>query len=318
MLPVVFADGPPYQAEEPFVLQLTDAGRRHPVFEISKDRERDAEAWAHSPHLSGCSLVRRAKPGADVLAVNPNVTVEGQPAVVIAAQRYGAGHTMVLTADTTWHWSRLTRVLGQPDTLYARFWSQTLRWLAGRGTDDQRPLLAVSTDQPAYDVGKKVTVRVTRQPRPGTDLAATEVAAEVTGPGGKPVRIDVQAGSATPDVFEGSFRPAVGGRYQVAATLTEGGRAVANQASEFLVHGSDLELADPGTNPSALQSIASATGGRYFDVEDADKLADELPRKERQVPRVERREYWNSPWLFVGFLGAVTAEWLIRRRNHLV
>ncbi len=97
-----------------------------------------------------------------MLAVNPGIMVEGKPAVVVATQRYGAGRTMVIAADTTWRWSRFPRVLGLPDMLYARFWSQTVRWLAGRGTNEQRPLLAVSTDHPGYDVGKKVAITVTR------------------------------------------------------------------------------------------------------------------------------------------------------------
>jgi hypothetical protein len=84
------------------------------------------------------------------------------------------------------------------------------------------------------------------------------------------------------------------------------------------VHGSDLELADPGTNRAALQALAAATGGVYVEVEDADTLAAKVPRKERRTPRIERTEFWNSPLLFCGFLGFVTAEWLLRRRNHLV
>jgi hypothetical protein len=67
-----------------------------------------------------------------------------------------------------------------------------------------------------------------------------------------------------------------------------------------------------------LQSISSATGGSYVDIEDAAKLAERIERKERRLSQVRRTEFWNSPALFVFFLAAVTAEWLIRRKNHLV
>jgi len=90
VLPVVFADKPPGQSEEPFLLQLTEEGRTHPVFEVSSDRARNAETWKEAPKLAGCSLVQRAKPGAEVLAVNPDITIEGKPAIVVATQRYGA------------------------------------------------------------------------------------------------------------------------------------------------------------------------------------------------------------------------------------
>ncbi len=317
-LPVVFASGPPYQSEEPFSMEVTDEGRRHPIFEVSGDRTRDAATWAAAPQLSGTSLVASAKPGAEILAVDPGVKVGGKPAVVVAVQRFGEGHTMALAADTTWRWTRFTRVLGRSDTLYARFWSQTVRWLSGRSVDDQRPPLVVSTDRPDYDVGKAVTVRAVRQPRAGQDLGAAEVAVEVTGPSGRSTPLPLRASSAEPDAFTGTFYPAAGGRYEIAATLNGGGKAIANQATEFLVHGSDLELSDPGTNRAALRSLATSTGGQYVDVKDASSLSALIPRRERRTRRVERSELWNSPFLFYGFLGFVTAEWLLRRRNQLV
>jgi hypothetical protein len=318
LLPVVFADKEPFQSEEPFVMKLTEEGQRHPIFEVSSAQGKDTALWNRAPQLLGASLVQRAKSGASVLAVNPNILIEEKPAIVAATQRYGAGHTMVLTVDTTWRWTRLTRIMGQADTLYARFWSQTIRWLAGRNLDERRPLLTVSTDRPDYEVGKQVMIRVMRQPRPDTDLSSAEVGAEVVHEAGKSVAVPLRTNSTEPNVFTGTFYPPAGGRYEVAATLTAAGKPLANQAAEFLVQGSDLELADTGTNRAYLQSISAATGGLYFDIEDAAKLTDKIERKERRITQVRRTEFWNSPALFLFFLSAVTLEWLIRRRNHLV
>jgi len=316
-LPVVFQDEAPFQSEDPFVIELTEAGRRHSVFQISGDRVKDTALWSASPHLLGSSLVKQAKPGAEVLAVNPNFITDQGPAPVAAVQRYGAGHAMVLTIDTTWRWSRLTRVLGQSDTLFARFWSQTVRWLAGRDVQEDRPLIVVSTDRPDYEVGKPVRIEVKRQPQAETDVAAAEVRVTLAREGGAPVPVEVRAGSMDPDRFGGTYYPTDGGRYEVAATLGAAGRPVANQTTEFLVHGSDLELADTRTNRAQLQAIADLTGGLYFDVGDGAALAGAVDRRDRRTPLVQRTELWNSPALFVFFLGAITAEWLIRRRNHL-
>jgi uncharacterized membrane protein len=318
VLPVTFSEQPPFQSDDPFVLNLTEAGMRHPIFKITGERVQDAAAWNSAPPLLGCSLVARAKAGAEVLAVNPAFVVDGQPAVVIAAQRYGAGHTLVITADTTWRWSRLVRVLGQADTLYARFWSQTVRWLAGREADPERPPIVVSTDRPDYDVGKPVVVRVARQSTPDAPVDTASVSVSVVDEAGKQAAIVMQQSSAEPDTLTASYFPSVGGRYQVHASLTADGKPVANETTEFLVHGLDLELAQAGTNSSLLQSIATATGGLYFDAQDAGKLLDSIQFKARRTPRIERREFWDSPALFLMFLAAVTAEWVIRRRNHLV
>jgi uncharacterized membrane protein len=222
-LPVVFAEpGQPAQSEEPFVLHLTDEGRRHPAFELTGDRVKDAATWSTAPPLTGTSLVRRAKPGADVLAVHPGVAVEGRPAVVAAVQRFGAGHTMVLAADTTWRWSRLTRVIGRSDTLYARFWSQTVRWLAGRQADDERPP-AGRQHRPAVLRRRQAghgPRRAAAAPRRGPVLGRRRRRGRR--PEGRSVPVPVRAGSAEPDVFTGTFFPTVAGRYEVAASCRRG------------------------------------------------------------------------------------------------
>jgi hypothetical protein len=208
--------------------------------------------------------------------------------------------------------------LGRPDTLYARFWSQAMRWLAGRSLDDDRPLLAVSTDQPSYDTGKRVVVTIRRQPRPGADLAAAEPAALVRDPAGRVLPLALKGDSAEPDKMSAEFFPSVGGRYEVSATLSGGGKLLANQAAEFQVHGVDVEMADTGTNPGNLRDLAAATGGVYLDVDQAADLAGKIDRKERRTVTERRTEYWNSVLLFTSFLGLVTGEWFLRRRNHLV
>jgi hypothetical protein len=83
------------------------------------------------------------------------------------------------------------------------------------------------------------------------------------------------------------------------------------------VYGSELELADTGTNEALLQTIAQRSGGVYVDINDIDQLSNSIERKERRYSRVQRKEFWNSPILFLFFLAAVTVEWILRRKNHL-
>jgi uncharacterized membrane protein len=318
VLPVVFAEHEPYQTEELFVLKLTEDGRHHPIFEVAGGDGKDAALWDAAPQLLGSSLVQRVKPGATVLAVNPNIVRDAKPAPVIVAQRYGAGHAMILAADTTWRWTRFPRIAGQSDTLYTRFWSQTLRWLSGRTRDDKRPLLTLSTDRPDYAVGKPVTIRVTRQSRPDMDLTGAELNTEIRTESDQAIPLSLRADSRNPEVETAMFYPDAGGRYEATATLTARGKPIANHAAEFVVHGSNLELADTGTNPAYLQAISSATGGVYLDIDDAAKLSDKIERKERRLRRVRRTEFWDSPALFLFFLGAISVEWVLRRKYHLV
>jgi len=128
----------------------------------------------------------------------------------------------------------------------------------------------------------------------------------------------MRTGSPEPNVFQAQYFPQTGGRYEVHARITADGLTSANQTTEFLVHGSELELAETGTNQQLLKSISNRSGGVYVDIEEIDKLAGSIDRKERRISRVQRSEYWNAPPLFVLFLLAITGEWMLRRRNHLV
>jgi uncharacterized membrane protein len=323
-LPVVFAASEPYQKEGAFVPLLTDEGKRHPAFQFAAGPAA-ADLWTESAKLDGLCLVQRAKPGASVLAVHPELKINGEPAVVACWQNYGAGKTMVLTADTTWHWSRIAKLIGKEDTVYRRFWGQTVRWLAGRGTDDRRPLLKVSTDRTGYAPGQTVEIRVTRLPRPDLDLTGVEWSAELRSGGtaltdanGKQLALPLKASLTAPDEFTATVNAPPGGRYEVAVKLTKDGKPLANQSAEFLVQGTSLELADPTPRPENLRAIAAATGGVAVEVGQEERLAEQLPVKPRYREWDDRREFWNSPALFVLFLVLVSAEWFIRRRNQMV
>jgi len=316
-LPVVPSDAEPFQDEGPFVPALTDDGKRHPSFAFTGDRLKDEEQWNETARLDGVSIVQRAKPGATVLAVHPAFKVGDTPAVVMAYQNFAGGKVMAILADTTWKWSRTPRLVGRSDTLYARFWSQTIRWLAGRNLDENRPVLTVSTNCVGSEAGKPITVKVIRQPRPDVDFSKAELIAEAKGPTGE-VKLPLAANSTNPDEFTALFTPPAGGRYELSARLTTDGKVLANQSADVLVQGSALELADPRANPKSLEAIASATGGVYVDMPHAGSLVEKLPKKERRRVTVERREYWNNPLLFAVFLGVLTGEWVLRRRNRMV
>jgi uncharacterized membrane protein len=315
ILPVVFSPNQA-QAEDPFILELTDAGSRSPIFQITGDRVKNLSMWRTSPHLLGSNLIQRAKAGAEVLAVNPNIQIGNTPAPVIVTGRYGSGQVMVIAADTTWRWTRLTRVVGTSDTLYSRFWSQTVRWLTGRELNDERSAISVSTDRPDYEVGREVAIRVVRQASADTSTPG-DITVQVIDETGTATPIQTHTSSAEPDVSLGSFYPSAGSRYEVHAALADETGPVANRTAEFIVYGSELELADTGTNEALLQTIAQRSGGVYVDINDIDQLSNSIERKERRYSRVQRKEFWNSPILFLFFLAAVTVEWILRRKNHL-
>lgn len=344
VLPVSLDTADTDQIDQPLRFEPTLSGAAHPVLRLTGDPGRDREQWARLPELAGVVATGPARAGAEVLARHhaPNPAhPEQRGHIVLASNPFDQGRAMLLTADTTWRWSRLARMRGEPDTLYARFWSQTIRWLAQREEDDTRPPLNVSTDRVAYERGQRVEVHVRRNPASDvpqaepTEHATTPSDTNDAPPGGLQVRVRRPDGRTTPlrarpdpadpQIWHAHHYPDQGGRYRVEVGWHEhddpdrpGG---ANEVSEFVVAGSELELADPTPNPTALRRIARLTGGVHSPIEAADAgeralaLTSDEPRLRHHHRKVH---YWNSPLLFLLFLALISSEWLLRRWNKLV
>jgi len=319
LLPVEPADTA-RQIDRPFEFSLTPEGLAHPAMTLSGNSAEDATLWQALPSLAGIVGVGKAKPGAVVLSRYP----DGDE-IVLASQSFGKGRVSLLTADTTWRWSRLVRLAGRSDAMYVRFWSQWVRWLAGRDVRSQASPLAITTDKPGYRRGEKVSVTVRRNPAalvPGASTTATALKLSLRAPGSA-IELKPVAGSADPDVWTAEYFPERGGRFQIDASLTAGdaGETVANAAADFYVRGSDLELDNPSTDSAALASIARRTGGMYADIDDTAAQArwlDALPTSQRVNYEVRTERLWNHPLLLLGFVGLLTGEWFLRRRQHWV
>jgi hypothetical protein len=138
--------------------------------------------------------------------------------------------------------------------------------------------------------------------------------------------VNVRSNSADPDVFKGTFYPAAGGReaaggyYEVNASFSQGGKVVANQGTVFVVHRSGQELADTRTDPQVLKTLSENTQpmGAYREVARAADLAQLIRPQNEPLPARDGVNLWDTPYLFLVFIGAVSCEWFIRRRNHLI
>ncbi|MAF66855.1 MAG: hypothetical protein CMJ84_14515 [Planctomycetes bacterium] len=318
------------QLDAPFAFEPTELGARHPVLAITGDFRRDASMWAQSPSLPGIAAVGLARPGAEVLARHPRRQFDSDKGhVVLAVQRYGEGRVAVLTADTTWRWSRIARLAGRADALYARFWSQMVRWLAGRDEDEGAHPLTVTTDAPAYDRGQRVTVQVRRDPAaivPGPAGSAMTPTVTVRSPDGRLTQLVGMVPGVAADAWKAHYFPDRGGRFEVTAGLASAAaegdtRDVVTRVTHFNVRGAAVEMNDPGTNPALLRRFADRTGGLYASVDDGAaglRIVESLPSAPRITYETKKAQLWSSPWLFILFLVVVTIEWVVRRRNRMV
>jgi len=288
---------------------LTAAGETDPTTRIVGDRFANAGMWRSLPPVWTATVPRwAAKPDARTLVTASTPGGEELPVVVLG--RAGSGSTMAVLADGLWRWK-----MAGPDEVdaYDRFLANAARWLTARGELER---VVVSSDKDVYAAGEPVrlSAQVYREDfRLAQDATVTVEIAR--GEGAAPVAS--VALEPDGDFHRGETGPHEPGRYLITAMAERNGEEAGTAAGEFTVEEFSLEDSEVRRRSSLLTRIAEDTGGTYVSPETADAMPAtvHLDWKERLSSR--EFEIWNSPWLLLGFVGLLSAEWTLRRRKGL-
>lgn len=323
ILPVEFSAAANPQIEQPFNLKLTDAGREHPVFQLSADRLRDTTFFHKLPALGGCSRVAGVKPGAEVLAVNPQVGGPGgeQGLPVMIAQQVGAGRTMVFAVDTTWRWRLVVGGFTGDSSFYQRFWGQLVRWLASEQDEPQQRLF-VSTDRSRCSVGETITLNITRRAdqEDQPETTAAKVSALAMDESGR--RMNIPLAELGAGQYRGTLAARQPGRLDLTvvaepATGPASGRPAESRVVTVQVERPDLEMLDPRPDPQWLARVAQLSGGRSIQADEIQTWARQLPATPVAHTTSETTGLWGDRLFGTAFVVLLCAEWILRRRSQL-
>jgi hypothetical protein len=235
------------------------------------------------------------KPAAQVMAEHPtHATGEGRRLPVIVGQYVGAGTVWFHATDSTWRWR-----IGVGDVYFARYWVQTIRYLArGKLTSGRGAELA--TDRREYRHGETVHVRL-RYLDERLAPADDEVTAFVEAAGEARQRTTLRRNPTARGVFEGSLANLREGQYELLVAGPEVAGRVAT--ARFSVVAPAGEMARVAMDRAALTSAAETTRGKFYTLADAAHLADELPHGRRvPIESLTPFEIWNRWWLLAPFL----------------
>ena len=233
---------------------------------------------------------------------------------MLVAQEYGRGRAIAFGADSTWRWA-----FSESDTLkyHKRFWRQVVLWLTRRDKA-QGETMWLDLSRRRLRVGRQLEMTAHLQDARGRPIAGCEVSAVVRGPGGTGEKVRFMPAG---DVYRLAFRPERAGDYAVEARALREGREVGSARAKFVVFSPDLEYEQPLAELDRLRSLAARTGGAFFTPEKARFLFEALqehPAPESVTVHTRIIPLWNHWWLFLCFLGALTAEWVLRKRMGLV
>src|SRR5579862_440744 len=305
-------------------------GTPHPLLLVdsSKDEEKSRKAWDRLPIFHGFSKTTRPKPTVIPLAVvadDQYDTIYG-PAILLAAQQYGAGRSMAFTTDTTGSWgTEWEDSWGPPgetdlqnrNLYYKNFWKNAVRWLAEYRMKAPNQLVNIETDRLVYGRGEvpDVYVKVLNQDLDPTTEA--EVKLTLTGPDGKSQTVNAFAKIEDPGMYFRKLDLGGVGRYEIEAVAKLGKEELGRDKAILQVRPATAELRQTGQNVELLKMLAEKSGGKYFPIE---KIA-ELPKnlQEATHPIITHRDsdLWDRPWIFVLIVALFCGEWFLRKRSGM-
>ncbi len=298
-------------ADKPIKLQLTAAGRASAMLRLSDRDDENAQMWAQLPPIYWAARVTRAKPAAEVLVVDSDVSKESRSGKmpVIAVQQYGLGQVMFVGTDNLWRWRK-----NAGDFYYTAVWGQIAQRVSIQRLLGVSRRTQLSTDRQNYMAGDRVAVYARLYSGAGFEPVqepAVKGSFGLKNGQGPRTEVALRPVPDQPAMYRGEFIATGAGGY---------GFSVENDPQtvlDFNVTEPKFEFGETAMNESLLKELAATTGGQFFREENLYKLPETIAAKTERVQSPMEVELWASPLYFLLLLGVVTAEWVLRKLSHL-
>ena len=333
--------------EAAYRLVLTAEGKQSPVFAQSLSGLENSRIWEEMPLLHWRHGHEGAKEGTRVLAWAQPVAEDGQGkakaelpgaaagdpagelqrrkalesknALVVAAQ-VDLGKVVMLSFDQTWRFR-----YGVGDTYHHRFWGQLLRWGAGESLASGTAAVRLGTDLLTYRPGQPVAVRARLMDEQFRPLSKARVQATVRRDGQVVASRELSFRRDSQGLYEGELEGlAEPGSYTVELSGPEverlgakDGLRVVSQKITVSTASNPVELGDLTVDPEMAAKLASLSGGVVTGLADAATMLARFGPGTRVVEEQKETSLWDNWIILAVAVGALTAEWILRRGRAL-
>ena len=295
-----------------YKLQLTSEGKAENLMALADTPIENMKRWTDLKPLVGYSKVKRAKAGALVLAEHPTDRNEFGNRILIATHNYNAGRVMVFTPHTSWRWQMLKD--SPEDDSHERFWRQTARWL----TTAPKEHIKLDIAKTAYTLKEPVVIEVTATDQQFQSTNNAKIRAIVVDEAGKRKELKLEQVLGEDGLYTARFIPNQYGEYTVTATGTLAGESLGEQQTLFEVKASYAEFSNAELNVALLKTLAEVSGGKYYAMEEAAQLVNQIPLVESATSKITDVDIWDIPLIFGAVIALLGFEWFLRKRSGLV
>jgi hypothetical protein len=217
---------------------------------------------------------------------------------------------MAFTSGSSWRWQM---EMDHEDMTYELFWKQILRWLVNTSPD---PVM-ISSDKDTYLPGEAIRLYAEVSNKTFDRMNNAKVVAKITNPEGVTESLPLDWNGAQEGVYQTELNASEPGIYQVEVDVAQGSENLGKNRTAFQVQDRPVEFYDALLDTRFLQSVASATGGRYYPLSKIGDLPDDAVYVEGETAFIEQKELWDVPFLFMLLCVTLASEWFWRKRKGL-
>ncbi|RKU06426.1 hypothetical protein C6501_18820 [Candidatus Poribacteria bacterium] len=301
-----------------FKLQLTTEGKTEPLMGLANNPAENLQRWNEMSELFGYSKVKRAKAGATILAEHPSERNEFGNRILIATHNYNAGRVMVFTPNNSYRWHTIPEKENDNhhrfNDNHHRFWRQVAKWL----TTAPKSSLEINLVKTEYTLKEPVVIEVTAMDKTFTVTNEAKLRAVIIDETGTRRELPLEQVLGKDGLYTARFVPNRYGEYTVTATGTLHGEDLGKQQALFEVKPSYAEFSDASLNIPLLTNLADMSGGKYYPIEEADQLVNQISLVESATSQITDIDIWDLPLIFGTILMLLGLEWFLRKRGGLV
>lgn len=313
VLPLTIAQGSPNEEgpATPVQVRPTRAGEVHPALQLKETVSASRARWDSLPALTMVNKVGALRAGATMLLSGR--TQDGRSDVpILAWQRYGRGMSAVLSVQDSWLW-RMDTSIPVEDKTHQTLWRQLVRWLS----DDAPAPFELAASPGRVAPGEPVQVRAQVSTPLFADINDATVMTTVTAPDGRTQTFPLEWALRDDGSYAARFTPDDTGKWVIEAVAQHGTDSVRTATTTLLVDERGADVAQAELRTPLLRRIADETGGKYYTLAEAAKLADDAVYTNAGVTVREAKDLWDMPAVFLLLALLLGAEWGYRRWRGL-
>lgn len=307
LLPIIYDTENPrgLGTRNPASLILTQRGNKHWLTNLRGSGEVTREFWSKLPGFHWSAMVKKSRPGSEVLAVHSNFNTDWGKMPILAIRSTGAGKSLYLGSDSAWRWRR-----GVEDKYHYRFWSQVVRWMAhGRYLAEKDGIkLIPSPEKPT--LGEKVFLRCIILDQNGFPLEGGDLKGIAKHQDGGVENLTFKSDLECPGVYLSSIQTTTAGTLSLEVGCDSVDRSI---KTTLEIKESQLEKLGQPAKGNSLYQLAKLTGGTSKGHASAKEVIQSLSIQKESKPIIKIHSLRSNLYWGILIFSLLAIYWTSRK-----